>query len=365
MSTGVAVALLFLGTVLWFLLPLLPALRELFRPTDIMPLQVVGRDAGDVALFARGFQAYVTRQLERLPTDSTEELLGKLPDGTPFVRARRLAEPLVAEAMREEGLDRVVVLTGPASFAGGQTFLREVYARAALAGGPGSIYRALLGDAGLALGPGSTVLRWVHARGELLVGDGSLLAGRASSDQAIRLGQGVSFDRLAAPRIVVGGGSTVPDSVAVPAAPLDLPLDRARQVGDHLRIEGDLVIPAGAVVGGHLVVTGTLRIGPGARLTGNVKAHRAIEIGAGAVLEGAVVSRAQITTDLRARVAGPLVAEAEVSVGPGSVIGDPQRPTSLACPRVVLGAGVTVHGLITATAGGSTAEQIYAENAPH
>lgn len=356
MSPGLAFALLFAGTILWFLLPLLPALRELFRPTDIMPLQVVGRDAADVALFARGFQAYVTRQLERLPTDATEELLGKLPDGTPFVRARRLAEPLVAEAKREEGLDRVVVLTGPASFGGGETFVREVYAKAALAGGPGTIYRALLGDAGLTLGPHTTVLRWVHARGELLVGDGSLLAGRASSDQAIRLGTGITFDRLAAPRIVVGGGSTVPEIAAVPAAPLDLPADRARQVGDHVRIEGDLTIPAGAMVGGHLVVTGALSIGPGARMTGNVKAHGAIEIGAGAVLEGAVVSRSAVMTGLRARVAGPIVAESEVSVGPGAVIGDPQRPTSLACPRVVLGAGVTVHGLITATTGGITTD---------
>ncbi|HUG27561.1 MAG TPA: hypothetical protein VMK53_04625 [Gemmatimonadales bacterium] len=357
MSTGVAFALLFLGTLLWFLLPLLPALRELFKPTDIMPLQVVGRDAGDVALFARGFQAYVTRQLERLPTDATEDQLGKLPDGTPFVRARRLAEPLLAEATREEGLDRVVVLTGPTSLAGGETFVREVYAKVGLVGGPGSIYRALLGDAGLTLGPNSTVLRWVHARGELLVGDGSLLAGRASSDQAIRLGSSVAFDRLAAPRIVVSGGSAVPEIAAVPTAPLDLPIDRAHQVGDHVRIEGDLEIPAGAAVGGHLVVTGALRIGPGARLTGNVKAHGAIEIGSGAVLEGAVVSRSRVTTGLRARIAGPLVAEAEVSVGPGTVIGDLQRPTSLACPKVVLGEGVTVHGLITATVGGSTTEQ--------
>ncbi len=357
MSTGAAFALLFLGTLLWLLLPLLPALRELFRPTDIMPLQVVGRDAGDVALFARGFQAYVTRQLERLPTDATEELLGKLPDGTPFVRARRLAEPLLAEAAREEGLDRVVVLTGPASLAGGETFMREVYAKAALAGGPGSFYRALLGEASLTLGPNSTVLRWVHARGELLVGDGSLLAGRASSDQAIRLGRSVAFDRLAAPRIVVGGGSTVPEVAAVPAAPFDLPVDRAHQVGDHVRIEGDLEIPAGAVIGGHLVVTGALSIGPGARLGGNVKAHGAVEIGSGAVLEGAIVSRSRIATGLRARIAGPLVAEAEVSVGPGTVLGDQQHPTSLACPKLVLAEGVTVYGLITATGGGSTIEQ--------
>jgi cytoskeletal protein CcmA (bactofilin family) len=147
-----------------------------------------------------------------------------------------------------------------------------------------------------------------------------------------------------------------PDIAVVPAAPLDLPLERAHQVGDHVRIEGDLSIPAGAVVGGHLVVTGALSIGPGARLSGNIKAHGTVEIGAGAVLEGAVVSRSRVMTGLRARVAGPIVAEVEVSIGPGSVVGDQQRPTSLASPKVILGAGVTVHGLITATAGGSTAE---------
>lgn len=356
MTPGLAFALLLAGTLAWFLLPLIPALRELLRPTDIMPLQVVGRDAADVALFARGFHAYLGRQLSRLPTDTPEEQVGRLPDGTPFVRGRRLPEPLVEEARREEGLDRVVVLLAAGAFGGGETFLREVYATAALAGGPGSIYRALLGDQSVTLGPSSTVLRWAHARGELLVGDGCLLAGRASSDQAIRLGAGVAFDRLAAPRIVVAGGSEVPDLPPSPAAaPLEIPPDRARLVGDHLRVEGDLTIPAGASLQGYLVVTGSLVIGAGATVTGNVKAHGDIAVGEGAQVRGALVARGSIRTALRARVTGPVVAEAEVVFGPGAMIGEPTQPTSVAAPRVELDRGVMVHGLITATDGGQTA----------
>lgn len=355
MTPLVAFLLLLAGTLSWFLLPLLPALRELFRPTDIMPLQVVGRDAADVALFARGFQAYLTRQLGRLPTDAPAELLGKLPDGTPFCRGPRLPEDLAAQATRDDGLDRVVVLSSAAALPGGGTFLREVYAQAAVAGGPSTIYRALLGDASLTLGPDSTVLRWIHARGELLVGDHSLLAGRASSDQAIRLGTGVSFDRLAAPRIVVAGGSEVPDLAdAAPPSAFALPPDRARPIGDHARVEGDLALPPGARYAGHLVVTGSLELGPGAQVTGNVKAHGPVTIADGAVVAGAVVSRISVTTGLRARVDGPVVAEMAVSLGPGTVVGEPQRPTSIAAPRVTAEAGVTLHGLVTATEGGQT-----------
>ena len=44
-------------TLAWLLLPMLPALRELMRPTDTAPLQVVDRSAGYVAYFARNFRS--------------------------------------------------------------------------------------------------------------------------------------------------------------------------------------------------------------------------------------------------------------------------------------------------------------------
>lgn len=55
--------LLLAATAAWVLLPLIPALRELLRPTDAEPLNAVGHDAGDLTVFADGFRDYLARQL--------------------------------------------------------------------------------------------------------------------------------------------------------------------------------------------------------------------------------------------------------------------------------------------------------------
>lgn len=354
MSETVAFLLVLLGALAWFLLPLVPAIRELRWPTDIAPLRVVDRDAANVALFAQGFRTYLHRQLEFLPTDTAEESAGHLPDRTPYVRGRRLPEVLLDEARRDEGLDRLVVLTGPATLAGGETFLRELYATRGFAGGPRSIYRAVLGDGGVTLGPGTVVLRWVHARGDLMVGDGSLLSGRASADQAIRLGGEVSFDRLAAHTIVVSGGATLPDLPPPIPEPFTVPEDTARIIGDHLRVEGDLDVPRNAVLTGNIVVAGKVTMGAGAHLVGSLKAHRDIDLGDGARIDGALISRTSIRSGFRVAIGGPLVAEEEVRLGSGNTVGQQHRPSSLAASRITLGIGTSIHGLITATDGGVT-----------
>ncbi len=354
MTDTVAFGLVLLAATAWLLVPLLPAVRELYRPTDIAPLRVVDRDAANVALFAQTFRAYLHRQLEFLPTDTAVESLGKLTDRTPYLRGPRLPDGILDEARSERGLDRLVVLTGPVALAGGETFLRELYATRGFAGGPRSTYRAVLGDAGLTLGPGTTVLRWIHARGDLLIGDGSVLAGRASSDQAIRLGGEVRFDRLAAPRIMVSGGAGLPDLPPPIPQPYGLPTERTRAIGDHIRVEGDLTLPANAMLQANLVVTGTATLEAGAHLVGSLKAHRGIHLGQGARVDGATISRTTVQSEFRAAIGGPVVAEESIQLGPGNSIGQQHAPTSMAAPQVALGAGCIVHGLITAPGGGVT-----------
>ena len=122
-------------TLLWLLLPLLPALRELARPTDVAPLKVVDRSSGYVAYFARNFRQYLDRQMAALPREAQAgDYVGKLPDGTQFVRVHKSPQGLTHEL--EAGTqNRLVVVDGSMTLQDDETFLMEVYARAPMIGG--------------------------------------------------------------------------------------------------------------------------------------------------------------------------------------------------------------------------------------
>ncbi len=341
-------------TLAWFLLPLLPALRELLRPTDTTPLSVVERDAANLAYFADRFRLWITAQLAGLPLEIPEgDYYGRLPSGTGFVRVRNLPEVLSRGPRPDGAHDRVIVTEAPVTLVGRETFLLEVYATAPWTGGPETTLRALYGTADVRLGSRSTVTRWVHSEGVLLVEDGSLLFGRASSASAIRLGTGVRFERIGAPRIEVGPAHPrgTPEAVERTAW---IPPERARTVGDHLHVDGDAELPAGTEHRGDLVVAGTLTIGAEARVEGSVKAHRSIQVGRGGTITGSVVSRTTIKTAGDVAIGGPVIAEDEILLGEGTMVGGPGRETTVVAPLVTLAPGVVVFGQVNAGVSGTT-----------
>jgi len=339
-------------TLLWMVLPMLPALREVVRPTDVAPLKVVDRSSGYVAYFARNFRQYLDRQMAALPAEAQAgDYVGKLPDGTQFLRVHKSPAGLAHEV--DAGTqNRLVVVDHSMKLADDRTFLMEVYARAPTIGGAGSVYRAIYADRELGLGERSTVLRWAHAVGTLGVGSHSVLRGRITSDTAVVLGGNVVFERIGAPVISVGTERLPPQ------APGELtpwkPPAGARQVGDHLRIEGDLEIAGGMRVETSLVVSGMLRLGPGALVEGSVKAYRDVELADGAQVRGAVVARRRIMIDTAVWVGGPAIAEERIRIGQGSVIGGPNLPATVSAPEVEMMAGATVYGQISAPLGGRT-----------
>src|SRR5262245_51740859 len=143
-------------TLAWFLLPLLPALRELFAPKDIAPLKVVDRSSGHVAYFARNFRQYLERTL---PAEAgAGDYAGKLLDGTEFVRVN--LKPATINGSAPKVHNHIVVFDTPITLNGGETFLLEVYARAPLSTGSRTVLRAVYADRELALGEETQVLRW-------------------------------------------------------------------------------------------------------------------------------------------------------------------------------------------------------------
>ncbi len=340
-------------TLFWLLLPMLPALREIARPTDVAPLKVVDRSSGYVAYFAQNFRRYLDRQMASLPAEAQAgDYVGKLPDGTQFIRVHKSPAGLAHEV--EAGTqNRLVVVDSSMTLQDDETFLMEVYARAPTIGGAGSVYRAIYADRELGLGERSTVLRWAHAGGTLGVGSHSVLRGRITSDTAVVLCGNVVFERIGAPVISVGSLRLPPPAARRELRNWQLPAG-ARKVGDHFRVQGDLQIPGGVRVTTSLVVAGALTIGPGAVVEGSVKAHRDIELGDAAQVRGAVVARRRIIVAASAWIGGPVIAEEKIRIGQGSVVGGPDLPATVSAPEIELLAGATVFGQISAPMGGRT-----------
>ena len=340
-------------TLAWLLLPLLPALRELARPSDVAPLKVVDRSSGYVAYFARNFRQYLEGQMKALPPEAQAgDYLGKLPDGTQFIRVHKSPAALTHEA-QEGTQNRLVVVDSAMTLQDGGTFLMEMYARAPVIGGAGSVYRAIYADREFGLGEGSTVLRWMHAGGVLGIGSGSVLRGRVTSDTAVVLGSNVVFERIGAAVISVGTERTRP--AAAPAGLPEWPLpEGATPAGDHHRIAGDLAIPADVRVTTSLVVSGSLSIGAGSLVEGSLKAHRDLDVADRVRIRGSVVAGRRIMVGNHAWIAGPAIAEERIRVGSGSVVGADDLPATVSAPEVELHVGATVHGQISAPMGART-----------
>jgi hypothetical protein len=349
--TALAFVAVLVVTAVWFLLPLIPALREFFRPTDDGPLDMVGLDAGDLTVFANGFRAYLSRQMPLSLTGRSwrSEAIDALRDGTPVAQLN--GRPgMLEEVLDENRTAKHLVMAGsPLRLQGQETFLLELYARSDFVGGPDAAYRALLAESDAELGERSSVLRWVHAEGILVARAGTQLPGRASAGRELRMDYGVEFARVRAPRIVTG-----PVQLQLPAAPAPLLTSTfrlpssARRLRTFVRVADDLSIPARETLGVSLVVEGMLRIGAGARVAGSVKAHGPIVVEDGAVVDGALVSRETIEVGANCQIGGPLIAERHATIRRGTSIGRSELPATVTCSSILLEEGCQIFGALAA-----------------
>ncbi len=213
MNPYLAVAALVCTVGLMFVLPLIPALVELRRKSDALPLSVVQQNAGEIRYFSDSFRAYMNG-LEPIMQGCVvagTTATGALPDGEEYVVLGRVDEPLVLALQQRDtthlvmGSDVDLILPAEARFS------KDIYAGGQFIGGIKNNFRAILGEKNVHLGASSRVLRWVHAVGEFTADAGCGLDGRISSDSLIRLQNDCNFRRLNAPRIEIGSVAANPE----------------------------------------------------------------------------------------------------------------------------------------------------------
>jgi cytoskeletal protein CcmA (bactofilin family) len=322
------------------LLPMLPALREWRRPSDVQPLAIDEADALDPPFLARSFALRLTGAVASGATQ-----LGN----TAIVACPAAGIPLpLTDAERGTGAShRLWYADGDLCMPQGMAFYAEVAAKGSLRTADRGVHKALWAGDALRLGARASVLRWAHG-GEVFVGESCQLAGRVTAERLLVLAPGVRFTLLHAPRVQFLPERERP--AAVPAAGDGAALAGVAWDALHLRAicHGPLVVPAGTAWQGDLVCHGQLALGPRCVVDGNLKVRGRLSVGAGCRIDGSVFAEADIVLDEDCGVRGVLMSETAISLGAGCVVGAPGLPVTVAALRITVGAGVQVHGAVWA-----------------
>jgi cytoskeletal protein CcmA (bactofilin family) len=343
MNPFFAVVGLILLTSALMVLPLLPALAELYGKSDALPLSVIQQHTGEIRFFADGFRSYM-KGLEpalRECVSSGAHTTGTMPDGSEYLVLGRGEEALLLPFRERNQFRPVMIASGSDLLLPSETsFSKDIYSAGSVMGGTNNHYRAILAEKDIRLGRESSVMRWVHALGEFSADGGCRLYGRVSSDAGIRLSEECSFLRLNAPYIAIGTG----------ADPAQAPQPVSADTTTHQRLfhDGDFEIRAGEVFQGNLVVRGRLRIGVGARVCGSVKSEKGLVLEPGVSIEGSLISASIMQIGRDCRIRGPVIAEHMVLIRKGTHCGTVENPTTVSAPDIQVEQGVVVFGTLWA-----------------
>jgi predicted acyltransferase (DUF342 family) len=336
-----AALLLIALTLLAVLLPLVPALREWHRPTDVTPLPIDETDALEPAYLARRFAGLIGPALERGQIEIGGVALVHLP-----ANAIHAPWPLNEQEIRSGRTRRIWHTDGDCVLPQQLHCLAEMSARGAMRSAAGRTYRALLSETQLSLSPRTRVIRWAHAH-RMAIGDHCQLPARISATQVLMVGREVRFSLLHAPAIrftgqVAGDGVIPPDGHWSIGASDGVRWDTASGTG---RVTGLLHVPPLRRWRGDLIADHHLSLGEGCEAQGSLCAD-SLNVGAGCRIQGGLVAPGEIYLAAGTQVRASIVSETRVVLGAGCVVGVPGAHATVRAPRVEIGKGVVVHGTV-------------------
>lgn len=374
MSSWAIILIVF--TLVLYLLPLVPGIIELIRPTDNKPLRVMQDYDSNPLHFATGFRNYVGKNFTDMNTE--KNYIGTLPDNTKYQLVGETGTPTLdtQNGSQNGRISKLILSAFPLSLPAGEIFEQEVYGRQSITTGERSQFRAVMSDHTLNIREHGTVLRWAHSESDMIVGKHSKLFGRATSKQSIILGDNVHFERLNAPIILTPARTTLQQEPPAPALTLLDELDDVKvHSGRRWVLNGHLEFPANHSFDGDIVTGTTGRFGDWAHIRGSIKcnAHDDVvhhlhttgvatrhqqrpialcEIGNHVRIDGSLVSSYDLTIGQNCKIFGPVIAEHILIIGAGTVIGSPEHPTTVTAPHIVIENGCVVYGTLWATESG-------------
>lgn len=349
--------LLLLLTIGCLLVPMLPALIEWRRPSDVEPLQIDETDALDPPFLAQRFADQLRAADDAGAARFAGADIARWQPGpaTP-------AMPLQPAELATRRTARAWHISTDARLPEGLAFDGDIAVEGNLDTAPRAVHRALWARGRVRLARGTRIARWAHGD-HVEVGAACRLDGRVSANAVLSLGADVDFTLLHAPTIaVVKAAATtaarpVMPTWADPSKPIDAEWPAAVRWDTAQRrglAGGSVGIPAGKAWQGDLVCHGQLSIGAGCQVDGSLKARGGLVLGAGCRVTGSVFAEGAIHLHPGCVVLGAVVSETALRADADCIFGAPGAPTTAAAPAMSLAPGVTAHGTVWADHRGRT-----------
>jgi predicted acyltransferase (DUF342 family) len=344
-------------TAALLVLPVTPALYELWKRNDAAPLPTSRHD-GRIANFAEALRLRVEPLRLQLEQCRTERVTSRVSlEGMEVLLVGCNADDFDFDPRLTNGI-AALMFSEAARVPAGSVVEADIHADGYVALGEGATLRAARSGTDILLEKDSMVLRWLHADRVIHLCEGSTAYGRVSSGQSIRLERGSGFQHMHSPQIVTLDADKSEDDQYLPAH--ICPTDSVLNAGDvlmssrpRMRIQGDYVLAAGETLNANVIVTGELRIGAGARLFGSAKSYKDTTLEEDACVHGSIVCGQTIRLGPRCFVAGPVLAEGDVMIARGSRVGESDALTTISSCGAQIAVGCQLHGTIWARVQGN------------
>lgn len=336
---------LLLTAMMMITLPFIPMLREWLAPTDDAPLPIDQNATHELRHFADSLRSLIGHLLGQAPTQDELRGIGKtlFHNGTQVIILHDddgLDMSATGAELQAAGkLAHIAVFTDEARIPGGCETMADIFALKDIQVGPSAQVRSCCAKGNMQLAQNVLVHRWVDAD-TIVAGRDLTVHGRITALSSIRFSDNSQFSRAGAPSMYFGDTDDN-HAVATPVAPLSSP-GRKRFLFD-----GDKTISDEIPCYGDFVVRGSAQITEGSVLFGSIKAHDFMRLQESVNVAGSVISGKGIVIGAGCTVLGPLVSDDDIIIGPNSVIGSAEVPTTVVCRKLVVAQGVVIHGVVT------------------
>ncbi|HMK60708.1 MAG TPA: hypothetical protein VK452_06145 [Dissulfurispiraceae bacterium] len=314
-----------------FMLPFLPAIREVMRKDDASPLFINMEYSKDPRYFAISFRRLLLKSA------------GDLPEGIHNItisKSETIKITNQADVPSDSLIENVFYVKNSLKTGSKVSLQKETYCQGNAQIGESNSIKAVACDGNVDVGKDSTFLRWIDSEKDMTIAENCNLGISATCSGKLSIAVGCTFMRLYGAPIIIAennmispaGGESVKYRTVVDGAPTE---------------RGISSLPPHDIRNSNLIAEGSLSIGEHAVIHGHIKSHGKIVLGASAVVMGNLFAEKDIEVGPGSRVYGSIFSQGCVKLQQGVTVGDAGRIKSVIGKKgISLECGVRVYGYV-------------------